>query len=218
MRACLLLHGFTGGPYELEPLARHLRSRGWVCSVPTLPGHGGTPGMLGKARRGDWLDAASKLARLLSERYESIDLVGFSMGGLLAAYLTNRFPIRRLVLLNAAVIYVSPARFVRNAVRQIRTGNTEKLRAKHETPLGAIIQFMRLVNEVKPEFSRVQVPTLVVQGDSDEIVHPRSAFYIHQKLKGEKELLVLPKSPHMICYGEDAEELFGKVEQFLRKP
>ena len=34
------------------------------------------------------------------------------MGGLLAAYLSVRYPVRRLILLNTAVIYVSPGRML----------------------------------------------------------------------------------------------------------
>ncbi|WP_199614890.1 alpha/beta hydrolase [Paenibacillus alkalitolerans] len=216
-RACLLLHGFTGGPHELEPLARHLSSLGWICSVPTLAGHGGPLRSLRDIHRSEWIATAAAAADSLQERFGTFDLVGFSMGGLIAAYLSNRYPVRKLVLLNAAVTYISPRRFVQNAVRQVRSGSAEQLRVKHETPVRSVFQFMQLVRELKPEIDGIRVPTLIVQGDLDEIVHPRSARYINNRIQGEKELAVFPNSRHMICLGQEAEELFLKVERFLLK-
>ncbi|XEC95654.1 alpha/beta hydrolase [Paenibacillus tarimensis] len=216
-RACLLLHGFTGGPFEVEPLARHLRLRGWTCLVPTLAGHGGHLEELRHTGREEWIASASAAADTLKEQYGEFDLIGFSMGGLIAAYLANRYPVRKLVLLNAAVIYFSPGRFVRNAAELIRSGKREQLRVKHETPIKAVIQFMRLVRELRPEIDHIHMPVFIAQGDCDEVVHPRSASYIYRRIRGEREMAMFPKSRHMICLGEEREALFLQVEKFLMK-
>ncbi|KPD00014.1 hypothetical protein LR69_01687 [Geobacillus sp. BCO2] len=40
MIGCLCIHGFTGSPEEVAPLADYLRERtDWVIETPTLPGH-----------------------------------------------------------------------------------------------------------------------------------------------------------------------------------
>lgn len=217
-RACLLLHGFTGGPFEVKPLADHLASGGYACAMPTLPGHGDGPRRLEQVRRADWLRAAEAAAASMAERFGAFDLCGFSMGGMIAGYLANRYPVRRLVLLNAAVYYISPRRFLRNAVKQLQDGNWRQLAVKHDTPLGAIVEFSRLVRELKPELARIETPTLIAQGGLDEVVHPRSAAYIARKIKGRKEVIVLPNSRHMICLGPDAKQLFVQVERFLHEP
>ncbi|WP_345739448.1 hypothetical protein [Virgibacillus salarius] len=37
MIACLVIHGYTGGPYEVEPLANYLQENtNWHVEVPTL--------------------------------------------------------------------------------------------------------------------------------------------------------------------------------------
>jgi carboxylesterase len=216
VRACLLLHGFTGGPFEVKPLAEYLASRGYSCIVPTLPGHDAPLRMLHTVRRSEWLQAAEASATLLAARFGSFDLVGFSMGGLLAAHLANRYPVRRMALLNAAVFYISPVRFLRNVINQLREGRLRELRVKHDTPLGAVIEFTKLVRELKPEFARVTTPTLIAQGEQDEIVHPRSAAYIARKIKGNKEIAVFPNSRHMICLGPESQRLFSQVEHFFR--
>ncbi len=86
-RCCLLLHGFTGGPYEVMPLAEHLREQGFHCHVPTLPGHDQGLKGLGDVTWRDWLRAAAREADRLARQFGEIEVVGFSMGGLLSAYL-----------------------------------------------------------------------------------------------------------------------------------
>ncbi|WP_248925560.1 alpha/beta hydrolase [Paenibacillus hamazuiensis] len=213
---CLLLHGFTGGPFEVEPMARYLESFGCACRTPTLPGHDPELKGLKDARWHEWIQAASGEAEYLERQYGTFDLVGFSMGGLIAAYLANRFAVRRLVLLNAAAIYVSPGRFVRELAERTRTWKWSDWSKAKRTPLKATGQFLRLARELRPEFSLVTVPTLVVQGGLDPIVHPRSAQYIFNRLAGEKKLVTFPESKHMICLEPEAERLFELVHQFFR--
>ncbi|NQD52654.1 carboxylesterase, partial [Bacillus altitudinis] len=41
MIGCLCIHGFTGAPYEVEPLAEYLKqTTDWTVQSVTLPGHG----------------------------------------------------------------------------------------------------------------------------------------------------------------------------------
>ncbi|ALS22508.1 MULTISPECIES: alpha/beta hydrolase [Paenibacillus] len=216
-RCCLLLHGFTGGPYEVMPLAEHLREQGFHCHVPTLPGHDQGLKGLGDVTWRDWLRAAAREADRLARQFGEIEVVGFSMGGLLSAYLANRFPVRRLVLLNAAAIYFSPYLFIRDLAGRLRCRDLEPMyRIKH-TPLPAALQFTKLARYTKlRELPRITVPTLIAQGKRDPIVHPRSAEYIYRKLKGERELIYFPHSRHLICMEPEAPQLFAAVERFLK--
>ncbi|MBC8079482.1 MAG: alpha/beta fold hydrolase, partial [Gorillibacterium sp.] len=184
-RACLLLHGFTGAPYEVEPLAQHLELAGWECHLPTLAGHGGDLRQLKPVSHMDWIKSAQEKADSLANTHESFDLIGFSMSGLIAAFLANRYPVRRLVLLNAAVIYVSPVRLLANVIERLHSQNDKNYVNKNKTPASAVIEFMKLVRELKPELGHVEVPTMVVQGGRDPIVHPFSSGYIMHKLKGQ---------------------------------
>jgi carboxylesterase len=217
-RACLLFHGFSGGPFEVEPLAVYLKQRGWSCRVPTLPGHGVKQVQPKNVQYSDWLKAAEKEAKALFNQYGEFDLIGFSMGGLISAYLANRYPIRRLVLLNAAVIYVSPARFIKVTLEQIKQRNWSRFRKIGRTPLRNTWQFMQLVRHLKPEISNIKTPTLIIQGDRDQVIHPYSATYIERHIQGnQKKVLLFPKSMHLICLGEEAQEVFKNVYEFLKK-
>ncbi|OCT14227.1 hypothetical protein A8709_25690 [Paenibacillus pectinilyticus] len=214
---CLLFHGFTGGPYEVEPLARHLRERGQLCEVPILPWNGENHHQLHASRWEDWVQAAESHAEQMTAAYGSFDMVGFSMGGLLAAYLSVRYPVRKLILLNTAVIYVSPGRLL-NVIRdEWKYERKISLVKAKSTPLLATWQFTRLVRHLKPELSLVNKPTFVAQSERDQVIHPQSARYIYSRLRGQRELHWHAKSDHLICLSEDAPALFRQVSAFLEK-
>jgi carboxylesterase len=212
---CLLLHGFTGGPFEVQPLADYLQFRGRPCEVPRLLWHGEHRLDLEKANWMDWVQAAEIEAKQMVEHYGSFDLVGFSMGGLMAAYLSVRYPVRKLVLLNTSIVYVSPGRFIRVVHEDWRSGELIPLSKMKSTPLRATWQFTRLVRHLKPELTRVHVPTLIAQGQRDQVIHPHSAKFIYNKLGGQRELKWFPRSKHLICLGEEAQQLFHEVDDFL---
>lgn len=214
-RACLLLHGFTGGPYEVEPLARALEASGWHCRVPRLPGHDEGLAGLPEASCEMWLEAAAQEAEQLAQEYGGFDLVGFSMGGMLGIHLAARYPVRKLALLGAAAIYVSPGRMVRN-MWHTRGEDRSMLQFKmKQTPAKAVLQFMRLVHQVRPDIPRVTVPALVVQGLRDPIVHPVSARYLAKRLPCVEETVYYPRSRHLLCLDEDADQVICKVKDFL---
>jgi len=214
---CLMFHGFTGGPFEVEPLAGYLLEQGRASEVPKLPWHGEDAHELRAARWQDWVRTAEQHADRMARQYGSFDLVGFSMGGLLAAYLAVRYPVRRLVLLNTAVIYVSPSRFLQVIREDWRNQDQDYLHKARHTPLSATWQFTRLVRHLKPEIGKVSIPTFVAQAEQDQVIHPQSARYIYSKLGGPRELHWYPRSRHLICHSEDAAVLFEQVSRFLEE-
>src|SRR5204863_8879825 len=67
-RGVLCLHGFTGTPFEVRPLAEALAVRGFTVAAPALAGHCGTIAELTATRWPDWLTSAeAALDRLLGE-------------------------------------------------------------------------------------------------------------------------------------------------------
>ena len=83
-RGVLVVHGFTGTPFEMRPLAEALGNKGLTVTAPLLPGHGTTPGHLAKTGWRDWLGAVLFELDRLSERCSQVAVVGQSLGGLLA--------------------------------------------------------------------------------------------------------------------------------------
>lgn len=214
-RAVLFIHGFTGGPFEIGPLAERLTAAGWLSRVPELPGHGNDSSNLGNVSWREWLRAAEKETLSLAGRYGQLDVVGFSMGGFIAAYLASRYPVRKLVLLSPAVVYFSPGRYAREFVRQFAFQDNRYLLTIKRTPLSAVWQFIRLAKHLRKEFPRIRVPTLIVQGERDEIVHPLGAKWLYRRLVCEKQIRFFPNSRHRILLGAEARQVCDFVERFL---
>src|SRR5688500_15240221 len=81
---CLLIHGLSGNPADLRPLADELVTRGFTLHVPLLPGHGPSPEGTGRATAQDWQRAVAQAHDALAQSCEHVVLAGHSMGGLLA--------------------------------------------------------------------------------------------------------------------------------------
>ncbi|MDX6451552.1 MAG: pimeloyl-[acyl-carrier protein] methyl ester esterase [Gaiellaceae bacterium] len=93
----LLVHGFGGAAWNFTELAPLLPGRRLI--IPDLPGHGGSSPLPAPTLTG----FADLLAELLDE---PVDVLGHSMGGVVALRLAERHPslVRRLVLAAAAGI------------------------------------------------------------------------------------------------------------------
>jgi len=213
-RPCLCFHGFTGGPYELMPLAGHLEAAGWSCVLPTLPGHE-SPRRIRFVRWERWVEAADDAARRIADAYGAFDLVGFSMGGLLAAHVANRYPVRRLVLLNAAAIYLSPGRFALDVAEALHNRDWGRFALRKRVPLKATLQFMKLARYANSLWGGIRVPTLIAQSGRDPVVHPYSARLLAARIPAPKQVIELPRSKHLICLDREADVLFEAVKRFL---
>jgi carboxylesterase len=86
----LVLHGFTGNPFSMRPLAESLAKAGHTVELPLLPGHGTAVDDMLETGWADW-SAATEVAYLdLAARCESVAVAGLSMGGTLSCWLAER--------------------------------------------------------------------------------------------------------------------------------
>src|SRR5215831_8398785 len=117
-RGVLCLHGITGTPFEIRPLAEALGRRGCTVLVPMLAGHGGTLADLAASGWPDWLRSAERALDELQARVGGapVAICGFSMGGLLALRLARLYPDR----ISALVVMSTPLRLRRYQVTGIR--------------------------------------------------------------------------------------------------
>ncbi len=95
----LLLHGFTGTPGEMRPLAESLHSQGYTVHAPLLAGHGGLPELLHNVPWQAWQRSAERGYDLLAARCQRVVVVGQSLGGALATLVVQRRPAAGLVAL-----------------------------------------------------------------------------------------------------------------------
>lgn len=219
-RGCLLIHGFTGSPKEVEILAKHIEKKGVQVSTPTLAGHGEDLDRkrMKKVSWKEWLKTAEDAMIEMIDTYDEVYLIGFSMGGVIAAHLATKYPIKKLVLLSASVFYINPKTFIRDLREKPFTKDqvSRYLYKIKGTPLKATINFRKLVKELSPSIGSIDVPILIIQGEKDDLVDPKSADYIYRNVKSkEKYIHLLPKSKHMVCWDCERETVVDLVDTFL---
>jgi carboxylesterase len=229
--AALCLHGLTGTPYEIRPIAEALAASGVRAVGPLLPGHGGAHEALAGARHGDWIDAVARAHRELRARHERVFTVGLSLGGLLAlcnaaeaevdALAVIATPLRigtRLAALLPLVRRVKPY-FPKRRGSDIRDAGA---RARHPSmtvmPAASVIELVRLQGHARSILHRVRAPLLVAHGRLDATVHPRNSQEIAASVSSpERELLWLPNSGHVVPVDHDGPELTRAVVDFLTR-
>ena len=226
----LILHGFSGGPYEVQPFADCVKTHtDWLVETPTFSGHGEEDSLHMKGYKAEhWLMDAELAYRSLAKKVDEVMVAGFSMGGVIAMYLAKRYPVKKLLLLSAAAKYVSPRQMAQDIRSMADDAFHRKLRENElfqryrhklrDVPPSAAIQFMEIVKKTEPYIGHITCPVLIVQGALDEIVPAATAQYLYDKIPAkEKRLYISDCGKHHICYSEDCDEWFLEAVAFLAK-
>jgi len=234
--AALLLHGFSGSPYELRPLAQGLAAAGFRCSVPLLPGHGSGVSQLSQVGEADWLAAAhDALDALLARGHRRVFLCGFSMGGCLAIRVAAERPgdLCALALLapaltlrgNAALYrHLFRHRWVSRLVPMVDKGamDVSDEQVKREAPyLGrlptrAAAQLHRVIEGAKEALPQVRTPAIVLWGARDAVVPRRAAERAAKEIgSGPARLAVFPRSAHQLALDVEREAVAAEVARFF---
>ncbi|MBU4432975.1 MAG: alpha/beta fold hydrolase [Alphaproteobacteria bacterium] len=96
----LLIHGLTGAPAEMKPLAKRLARRGFEVAAPLLPGHGVDEATLLKTTWRDWLDGLCQAHDAFAAQVDTVHVAGVCVGGALGLMLAAERPTIR-----AAAVY-----------------------------------------------------------------------------------------------------------------
>ncbi|WP_165168405.1 alpha/beta hydrolase [Rothia uropygialis] len=223
----LVLHGFTGSPHSVRPLAQHLADTGFSVEMPLLPGHGTTVHDMSTRTWREWVQAVDEAYWNLRSRCEKVAVAGLSMGGALALHLAARRSVEGIVLVNPGVVDpqkgMSLARWLAYAIPTIRgvgddiakPGNTEGAYA--QAPLKGAAQLHLLFKETRRVLPAVTVPVQIYRSLVDHVVSDASHEYLMAHLPSEPDLVPLSSSYHVATLDYDAPKIFnGSVEFFAR--
>lgn len=185
--ACLLVHGFTGSPWEMRPLGEALAARGFRAVGIRLPGHGTTPEAMLDVGLREWRAAVDEALERLGG--PGVCVAGLSMGALLALDVAARFPgrVRKLALLAPAFALQDPLARLMRPLRALpllelrpwvgkSSVDLEDLRARREAPVVPAFPSVRLRDLwslqalATAALEQVRAPSLVVLGEKDHVV------------------------------------------------
>ncbi len=103
----VLIHGLTGSPFELKPLARALHRNGFTVRAPCLAGHGTSLEDLKQTSWQDWYGTVRDTCAEMATECSTISVAGLCMGALLALWLAaeERNKVRAVAALSTTLFY-----------------------------------------------------------------------------------------------------------------
>ncbi|PXW89168.1 esterase/lipase [Streptohalobacillus salinus] len=228
MIGVLLLHGFTGGPHELEPLTTFFQdTTDWDVVVPTLPGHGLDLQLAGHSYE-EWIETAEEAFLALQDRVDKIFLVGFSMGGMIAGYLAGKYHVDKLIMLSPSRKYLDLKQMTEKAsqllkdslVGELEENFTYKMyqHKRGKIPVKSYIEFMKCMEVTKSYLKKIDAEVLVLQGIQDGLVPYQSSHELDREIPGDIEVIYYSDSTHMIILGDDKKRVIHAVYTFLTRP
>ena len=228
----LLVHGFTGTPYEMRPVGEHLAQRGIGSEAVLLRGHGTHPDDMLSARHGDWVaDVEAGLDRLAT-RYRRVFLIGLSMGGTLVLNVAARHandprvagvvsiaaPVRltdwRLRILRWGCKVIRWQLWGRPDIKDRRAWAGHVAYKKFRTQ--TVLELLALMNETFDRLPSVTQPLLLLHARQDHVVPPKNAPLIYGLVGStDKRLVWLDNAYHVVTVDFCAPVLNEAVASFV---
>lgn len=247
--AMLLVHGFPGSPAEMRPLAQHLHQLGWTVQGVLLPGFGAQIETLPERKADDWVREVERHLRALQQDYDTVVLVGLSMGGAISIQVAatckpdalilfapfwriEHILWRALPLLKFVIPTFKPFRLfkpdfedvntqasMRNFMPDVNLQDSEVQKAilDLQVPVGMIDQ-IRIVGQQGFDYAtQIDMPTLVVQGDVDELVQPDITRQLIARFCGPVQYTEVPDGHELVKpYAKAWPQIHKTLDDFLQ--
>jgi carboxylesterase len=234
-KVALLIHGFTTSPKEFRPLAAFLAKNGISSYAPLLPGHGTTPERLAVIKYYQWIEHIEEQIAMLAKEYDSIYLVGNSMGGNLGLICAQKSRKIAGVVTLSTPIYLRNERFNRLVLwpivkrlklfqgkkyseQRAKKIMTEKTWSYQSVPIRSLTQLLKLMNLTRKSLDLIKKPLLLMQVEDDHLVSSESTAYIVRRSPSrDKRIVTIPRSYHMFLLDQYAPKVHREILSFIRK-
>jgi carboxylesterase len=227
---CLLIHGFTGTPYEMRGLGEYLAQRGITALGPRLAGHCTTPAEMNRTTWRDWAASAQAGLEELHGLCPTVFVSGLSLGGALALHLaaTQPQPLAGIVPLSTpamlwdwrfvflpALKYLLP--YTAKLPEDIHDPQANQRQPSYPVyPTFALESLLQFLGVLRGELSAVTVPTLLIHSRNDQAVPPSNMPYIYGHIASQDKAMVwIEDSGHVLTVDYQKEVVFEKVYQFI---
>ena len=232
---CLLIHGFTGTPYEMRELGERLAAQGYTVLGPALAGHATSLADILPTRWSDWYASVTTAYDQLREQCDAIFPIGLSLGGALALHLAAHRPVNGAVAVSAPFTIRNPLipffryfPFLSGLLPTIQKNPREddtldpSIRAKHPeyssnpTRCAASLIFDFLPH-LHDDLRDVHAPALLIQSRGDRTIPPDSMDAFFARLGSrDKDKVWLEHSGHLVLEDYSKEEVFSQIQRFVQ--
>lgn len=225
----LVLHGFTGNPQSMRPLAHAFAAAGFAVELPLLPGHGTTVEDMMETGWDDWVSCAQEALDVIQARADKIVIAGLSMGGALTGWLGGNHPeVAGLVFINA--LATEPPG-VRDLVQSMLDAGDTVMDAIGSdiampgvtelsypaTPLAPLVSMFGAADALAHAYRSIACPVLVCNSPQDHVVPPSDSDWIANNVQGPVERLTLERSFHVATLDYDASKIESAAVEFAKR-
>lgn len=224
----LVLHGFTGNPQSMRPLAQAFVDAGYSVEQPLLSGHGTVVEDMLDTTWEDWSADAEAAYQSLASRTESVVVAGLSMGGSLTLWLATKHPeIAGIICVNPATQAAPEVRdFVASMVAAgdiVMTGIGSDVAdpnspesAYADTPLQPLLSMFDAAIHTQAALPNVKCPLLLFTSPQDHVVPPTDSDYLAGIYGGSVERVSCERSYHVATLDYDKEMIIERSMEFIR--
>lgn len=226
----VVLHGLTGTPRSVEPVAEALAAAGYDVEMPTLAGHDATPEALAATGWDDWVASAEAAHDRARARGAPVALVGISMGGTLACHLAARRGAAPAALVVINPFVDPPAESFRDMLGEMLAqgvevigsigGDTAKADAVDESanqglPVACLLSLSEALVDLAGRLAAITCPTLILTSAVDHVVPPVSSDVLAASVSGSVRRVTLADSYHMATLDHDGPRVVAETLDFL---
>lgn len=195
----LLLHGFSASSTDLKGTIKALKDKGHQVTAPELKNC--TLSGQQHFSSDKWVeDAEETLLNFAASTQNDFAIAGHSLGGVLCAYLlTSSLPKQITNRISKCAFLATPAGIDRNFLDFWRTVPSHKT----DWPFSLQVEMFSFLQHVDSLFSKVNIPSIVLQGGNDIHIPPSSGEKL-SKMLGENciQLSSHPAADHFFpAYG-----------------
>jgi len=221
--ALLLLHGFSSTPAVYRHLIASISDYDAII-VPVLPGHAKSLEVFSRMKAAELMPFVEKVCADLIGEFQHVDVMGLSLGGLLACHLATCFKLRHLYLLAPALdlhlamnkiiklakgLHWLGFRQLRNEAGNLYAPNTCDI-VYRQLPLLSLIEVLSFISEFK--FKLPSCPTDLFLGRHDEVV---ASQLVANRFSNNTTIHWLDNSAHVLPIDGDSETILLRVQQNL---
>jgi esterase/lipase len=232
----LLVHGLLASPAELRAYGEYLVKQGYTIMGIRLKGHGTSPYALRDQSWEDWYGCVQRGFNILKVHCSRIFVVGFSTGGALALKLAaEQYPeMLGVIAISVPLKFVNPAFMLvpllhgtnklvgwvsaYEGVKPFIDNEPEHPNINYRnTPVRALYELRLLIEEINELLPQVSLPTLILYGDEDPIVSPKSAPIIMEKLGSKHKRIHAVKSHRHGILMENIDDTWHVIDDFFNE-
>lgn len=231
-----IIHGFTGSPTSgFGDLKIKLEINGINHEMPFLQGHRPEDD-INEFDPVKCLEEIEQKYLTFKKKYDKVHILGYSMGGVIAAHLENLFGADKLILVAPAFKFGLVGKVVDKVIRRKKRedvidsnkpdeitqmlimevmgdGNNE---INKNPTLATYRNFTRLVSQINKQLRPIESPTRIYISDEDKVIPLASAEYIFDLVNNnDKSLKIITGVGHNVLASHLKDQLVLEIFDFL---